>query len=69
MEQVALVDLMVLTELMQVSLSCLLGLWGILWAGLSLQLPSSRPLLLVVTHSKTGPSWQHGGPTRGYPVP
>lgn len=38
MEQVSLVDLMVLTELMQVSLSCLLALWGILWAGLSLPL-------------------------------
>lgn len=38
MEQVSLVDLMVLIELTQLSLSCLLALWGILGAGLSLQL-------------------------------
>lgn len=47
-EQVSLAETMVLTELMQVSFSCLLILWGVLWAGLNPQLQLSclpSPLL------------------------
>lgn len=47
-------------------LACLLALWGILWAGLNLQLQLPcllSPLLLAVIRSKTAPVaawWAHG---------
>lgn len=47
-EQVSPAGPMVLTELMQVNFSCLLTLWGVLWAGLNPQLQLSclpSPLL------------------------
>lgn len=64
MEQVSLTDLMAFTELIQVSFFCLFALWGVLWAGLSLQLQlPCLPLLLTVMSFTTGPCWQRGRPT------